>query len=145
MDIIQNREKKPDMYEIEGYITGQAKIRWRNFVSEIEIEFQTKPMITFSVCSAKPGWNVKYKKSGKALCTLYPEKNGFIALVVLGVKDIESFDSVRKDYNTYINQLFDRTNLFNGTKWMMINVSNQDIADDTIKLIRLKREAANDK
>ncbi|WP_423245054.1 DUF3788 family protein [Heliorestis acidaminivorans] len=26
--------------------------------------------MTYSKCSAQPGWNVKYKKSGKSLCTL---------------------------------------------------------------------------
>ncbi|KAB2952754.1 DUF3788 family protein [Heliorestis acidaminivorans] len=36
----------------------------------MEEAYQAKPHITYSKCSAQPGWNVKYKKSGKSLCTL---------------------------------------------------------------------------
>ncbi len=34
--------------------------------------------LEYSKCSLKPGWNVKYKKSGKALCALYPMEDYFI-------------------------------------------------------------------
>ena len=145
MDLIQNRDKEPDMSSIKDYIEGEAKIMWQNLIADIEGAFQAKPKITFSVCAAKPGWNVKYKKSGKALCTLYPEKEGFVALVVLGVMDMALFDAVRQGYTAYINKLYDDVKLFNGTKWLMINVSDPKIADDVLKLMHLKRAAVKKK
>jgi hypothetical protein len=44
-----------------------------------------KPKLSYSGCSmdggAWKGWNVKYKKSGKVLCSLYPKQGYFLALV----------------------------------------------------------------
>ena len=145
MDIIQNKDFEPDMYDIEEYITGEAKIRWQNIIKEIESIFKVKPKIAYSNCSAKPGYNIKYKKNGKALCTLYPEKEGFVALVVLGYNDMEIFNTVRRAYTEYINKLYDSVRLFNGTKWIMINVSDQYIADDVLKLLHLKLETGRAK
>lgn len=145
MDIIQNKEIMPDMQQVGEYITGEAKFRWKYMVSEIETDFKAKPKIAYSVCAAKPGWNIKYKKSGKALCTLYPEEDGFVALVVLSLKDMDLFNTVRQGYTAYINKLYDDVKPFKGTKWLMINVTNQKIADDVLKLMHLKREAAKNK
>jgi hypothetical protein len=37
----------------------------------------------YSICPGQPGWNVKYQKTGKAICILYPLKASLIALVVI--------------------------------------------------------------
>jgi hypothetical protein len=98
MDIILDRSAAPDMCAIEDYIGGPARRRWLELVSHIEGAYSAKPQIAYSVCAGKPGWNVKYKKSGKALCTLYPEPDSFIALVVLGSEDIARFEADRAAY-----------------------------------------------
>jgi hypothetical protein len=111
---------------------------WREMICFLEGEFKAKPQIAYSVCSGKPGWNVKYKKSGKALCTLYPEKDGFVALVVLGQGDRAAFDLNRREYCSYITGLYDKATLFNGTKWLMINVTDERIFEDVKMLIEMK-------
>jgi len=138
MDMIQNKDKMPSMTEIENYITGDSRKLWKTFIADIETSYNTKPKITYSVCSAKPGWNVKYKKSGKALCTLYPENNSFTALIVLGQRDMEVFEPIRDTYSNYVNDLYDKTKLLGSTKWLMIHVDNHQTADNCIKLIKLK-------
>ena len=142
MDIIQNRDKAPEMNEIGKYITGELKREWNDMTGYIESAFKAKPQVVYSGCTAKPGWNVKYKKSGKALCTLYPEKEGFTVLIVLSLKDMDLFDTVREGYTDFVNRLYDKTGLFNGTKWLMIRVSDGRIAEDVKKLMHLKMEAA---
>ena len=92
----------------------------------------------YSVCAGQPGWNVKYKKGSKALCTLYPEPDSFIALVVLGQADLVKLDAVRPAYTPYLLQLADGARLFNNTKWLMIRVTDDAVMDDVQKLLRLK-------
>ena len=140
MDIIQDRGAAPDMPGIENHISGDARLRWRDLTAHIEAEYKSAPQIVFSVCAGKPGWNVKYKKGAKALCTLYPETDGFTALVVLGTADMMRFDAVRPAYTAYINALYDKCRLFNNTKWLMIQVSDDDIQSDVKKLLHLKLE-----
>ncbi|HBC91758.1 MAG TPA: hypothetical protein DCZ10_02335 [Pelotomaculum sp.] len=78
------------------------------------------------------------KKGGKALCTLYPEKDCFVTLIVLGQGDRTLFDQSREDYCTYITGLYDQAKLFNGTKWLMIGVTDERILEDVKKLITMK-------
>ena len=50
-------------------------------------KYNCKEQIEFSSCSWEYGWNVKFKKSGKTLCTIYPRENYFTVLVVVGKKE----------------------------------------------------------
>lgn len=138
MDMILDRAAEPGMEDIKNYITGDAGIMWRALTGYIEETYSAKPQMAYSVCAGKPGWNVKYKKGGKALCTLYPESNSFMALVVLSALDMELFDAVKKDYTPYVSKLFDDCKTFNNTKWLMVRISDDSILDDVKKLLRLK-------
>lgn len=138
LDLIMDKTHYPSMDEINAYFEEKAGKTWREMISFVEGDFKAKPQIAYSVCSGKPGWNVKYKKSGKALCTLYPEREGFVTLVVLGQGDRAAFDLNRGDYCSYITELYDKATLFNGTKWLMISVTDESIFGDVKKLINMK-------
>lgn len=138
MDIITNKDQSPDMTQIQDYIIGNAHQRWCNLIDYIESTFASKPKITFSVCAAKPGWNVKYKKSGRALCTLYPDKDLFTVLVVLGEKDRLSFEAVQPLYSKYLQDLYTNGDLLGSSQWLMIKVTSDDILEDVKKLMHLK-------
>lgn len=138
MNIIQDPTAAPDMQAMAASIAGDAHARWLALTSHIEQIFGVKPQIAYSSCSAKPGWNVKYKKSGKALCTLYPEPESFTALVVTGAADMEKFLLTRTLFSDTLNTLYDRTQLFNNTKWLMIGVTDDVLLEDVKKLLELK-------
>lgn len=135
---ILNQEYKPSLDEITDYIEQSTRKRWKEALIFIDQKFHAKETISFSKCCAKPGWNVKYKKSGKALCTLYPGQQSFTALIVLNGTDMEWFKGMRDDYSTYILELYDNCNLFNGTKWLMIDITSDEILNDVKNLMLLK-------
>lgn len=126
------------MDEITSYFDEKARKKWLEMTCFIENNFTAKQQIDYSICAGKPGWNVKYKKSGKVLCTLYPGKDHFIALVVLGKNNRMAFEKTREEYCDYIRDLYDQCALFNGTKWLMIDVSEEVIFEDLKKLVMLK-------
>jgi hypothetical protein len=138
MDMILDRTAEPGMEDIRRFIAGEAGERWGRLNAHIEEAYNSKPQIAYSVCAGKPGWNVKYKKGGKALCTLYPESDGFIALIVLNSADMDVFKAVKGDYTPYLRSLSDACRLFNNTKWLMIRVSDDSILEDVINLLKLK-------
>ncbi len=140
MSIIQDPSAVPDMKTIAESITGDAHSRWLSLNEHIQDMYNAKPQIVYSKCSAKPGWNVKYKISGKALCTLYPEPESFTALVVTAAADMEKFILARAIFSDSFNMLYDRTQLFNNTKWLMIGVINDTLLSDVEKLLHLKTQ-----
>lgn len=139
---IRRRDYEPSAQELATYLEGEAQAMWCDFTSYIETAFHAKPKLSYSVCAGKPGWNMKYKKGAKALCTLYPDKGYFTALIVMGQREISYFDIVRVDYDEYIVGLYDASRLYNGTKWLMIEVTNSRIYNSLKMLIDLKAQKA---
>lgn len=142
MDIIANANVQPDMQQIGEYITGEAGALWHELNGYIARTFVSKPQIAYSVCAAKPGWNVKYKKRGRALCTLYPERKGFVALVVLSEKDQHVFDMAKPSYTRYVRDLYRGCKPLGSTRWLMITVSDKAVLQDVVKLLHLKLDGS---
>lgn len=71
---IYNREYCPVLEELGNYIRNPV---FMQFCSEIKTKYHCKEKIEFSSCSWELGCNIKFKKAGKSLCTIYP-KEGFL-------------------------------------------------------------------
>jgi hypothetical protein len=82
--------KKPLSEQISDYVNNTL---WEQMNEYLRETYGAKPEICYSKCSAQKGWNIKYKKSGKALCTLYPMYGYFIALIVIGPKQETLLDN----------------------------------------------------
>ena len=72
----QNRKPSPD--DIAEFVDNPL---WKALCSWLESGYRTVPRIEYSRCGMAPGWNVKYTKGGRALCTLYPAAGSFTCLV----------------------------------------------------------------
>jgi hypothetical protein len=138
LDIVHDRSAEPAFEAIGQYIAEPDRHRWLDLTAHIENTYHVMPQISYSVCAGKPGWNVKYKKSGRSICTLYPEPDSFMALVVLSALDIARFEMVKPCYSEELNRLFDETKLFNNTKWLMIRVESDPVLQDIKRLVTLK-------
>ncbi len=129
----------PSYDDIREYL-GVGKTSWDEITAYIGEEYQVKPKIEYSKCSAQPGWNVKYKKSGKSLCTLYPMEGYFIALVVVGPKEEEEVNlGMDADlFTTYVKELYNNTVYSAMGRWLMIEVKNKDVINDIKQLISIR-------
>lgn len=78
----QNRKPSPD--DIAEFVDNPL---WKALCSWLESGYRTVPRIEYSRCGMAPGWNVKYKKGGRALCTLYPAAGSFTCLVCIGQRE----------------------------------------------------------
>lgn len=58
----------PTLEEIEEYVRNPV---FGEFCEEIKREYGCREKIEFSSCSWEKGWNIKFKKAGKTLCTIY--------------------------------------------------------------------------
>lgn len=131
-------EQQPTLEEIDGYI-GNAW--WREINTALQTGYKVQPFLSYSKCSAQPGWNVKYRKGGKSLCTLYPMAGFFIALVTIGNKELDEVEMTLPSYTEYTQALFKSTPFSCGGRWLMINVTEKAVLDDVINLINIRVRA----
>ena len=129
------KSQQPTLQEIAEFIASPL---WSGLCSWAEQAYAIAPKVEHSTCSGAPGWNVKYKKSGRALCTLYPEAGAFTALVTVGAKEAQEAELLLPACSAYLRELYARTKSFNGARWLMISVTDAQVLEDVKKLIRLR-------
>ena len=132
-------DRIPSFEDIRAYV-GVTKPIWDQLVLYIEETYKINPQLDYSKCSAQPGWNVKYKKSNKSLCTLYPMPNYFIALVVVGAKEEREVELAMEAgvFSEYVKELYQKTAFSAMGRWLMIEVKHKDILNDIKALIRIR-------
>lgn len=78
---LQDKHNCPALEEIQQYVGNPVFTR---LCSEMKSTYQCSEKIEFSSCSWERGWNVKFKKSGKTLCTIYPRESYITVMIVVG-------------------------------------------------------------
>ncbi len=86
------------------------------------------------ICAVLPS----YKKGGKSLYTLYPMPGFFIALVVIGEKEMQDAELMLPTCSDYIQAVFAGTQTGQGQKWLMIAVKDADTLRDAERLMALR-------
>ena len=137
-NLIQSAASEPSFEQISDFIAGPAATLWRELTTHIQDKWKASPKITFSVCAGKPGWNVKYQKSGKSLCTLYPEPQGFVALVVIKLDLIPEVMAREKEFTPYLIDMVANGKPYIGTLWLMIQVTDHRVLSDIKLLLDMK-------
>lgn len=129
------KSEQPSLDDIASFIDSPL---WGDLCVWAETTYGIAPKVEHSTCSGAPGWNVKYKKGGRALCTLYPDDGAFTAMVTVGSKEAASADLLLPAFSDYLRELYDRTQAFNGARWLMIRVTDARVLEDVKTLIRLR-------
>ena len=130
-----DRTQKPDSTMMATYANNPL---WDELCNHLETKYASKPIFEYSGCSV-PGWNVKYKKSGRSLCTMYPMKENFVALVVIGNREKEMFLDVLPTLQPYTQNLYETKKDKNGLCWLMFAVTGEDILADVKTCIAIRR------
>ena len=132
---MMDRTLTPSMEAIGCYVNNPL---WELLCGHVEEQYLVRPHIEYSGCSMQPGWNVKYRKAGRTLCTLYPLEGYFIALVVIGEREREDTEAALPRFTPYLQQLYSETAAGMGQKWLMIRVDDDAILEDVKQCIALR-------
>jgi len=141
-DLILDVHHKLAYEEILTYINEPALTWWKTLNSFIQEEYRIRPKITFSNCSMQKGWNIKYHKSGKSLCTLYPEKDSFTVLVVIKLELAHAIGTMVNKFEPAVMRIINSARPFNGTKWLMVPIESELILKNVQELLILKHDTS---
>lgn len=125
----------PTAVQITAFIGSPL---WDNLCSAVEARYGVSPKIEHSRCGMAPGWNVKYRKGGKSICTLYPNDGFFSCMVVIPSTLEPEAELLLQDCARYTRELYRNTRTAMGGRWLFIDVTDADILRDTLRLIDLR-------
>lgn len=131
-------DTQPSVEEMAAFVSSDL---WGKLTSFLETAYQINPKQNYSKCSGQPGWNVKYQKSGKSLCVLYPMEGFFIALVVIGEKEKHEMELLLPALSPVTQTAYkDAIGIMNA-KWLMLSVTTQQMLEDVEALVQLRVKA----
>lgn len=96
------------------------------------------PKMDYSKCSMQKGWNVKYKKGGRSIYTLYPMNGYFIVLIVIGAKEQFESEFAIESCSSYVRDIYNKTPFSCGGRWLMIEVKDMEVLEEVFKLIQIR-------
>ncbi len=135
---LENKNICPDLTEIGDYVRNPV---FMQFCAEVKNRYQCNEKIEFSSCSLAKGWNVKFKKAGRALCTIYPHELYFTVMLVVGRKEKEPVEMILSELTPELQAIYNRTQENNGQKWLMIDLEDQDdMFNDVFRLMQIRRK-----
>jgi hypothetical protein len=82
----------------------------------------------------------KFKFRSKTLTDLSIKDGKFTALVVYGKAERDKFIASRDHFSAYICSYFDTNKDYRDGKWMFIDITNMEQANDVIQMLTIKRK-----
>ena len=130
---------QPTMEQIDAYADTPLWPELRAFLAEA---YGSAPTVEYSRCGLEPGWNVKFKKGSKALCTVYIRSGGVTAMVSIGAKDEDAARHALLTCTEYTRLLYARTAASKMGRWLMIDVTSPEILEDVKALLAVRAAPA---
>jgi len=134
-----DKENEPQVQQIQEYVNTPL---WDEQTAHMQQIYNSKPALSYSSCAMDKGfwkgWNVKYKKGCKSLCTLYPKQGYFMALVPVGKKEMIEADLLVPLCGEYTQNLYNSSKTGATGKSLAFEVTDKDILHDMQKIIALR-------
>lgn len=115
---------------------------WLDFLDHVQTTYPVKPVFTYSKCSLEHGWNVKFQKSRKTLCTVYPRTGDFCVMVVIADKQRPLLFDALPTFSDAVRTCWQNTREANGQRWLMLDAINEDVLSDIKTLLAIRAATA---
>jgi len=92
------KEKQPSENEINDFVGPGISALFSDLDNHLRERYKINPKFAYSNCAMDKniwrGWNIKYQKSGKSLCTIYPQQEYLLVLIPGRHFEIRNEDTV---------------------------------------------------
>ena len=136
---ITQRDNPPSDSEIGGWIGKEGHKYWKHVTHLIEQSYPNIFVPEWLYGGKKHGWSLRYKKS-KSFCTLIPEKNRFVLLIVFGAAERAKVDAIKHRLLKSTRKEYDEAKTYHDGKWVLFTINSEDIVEDVMKLLEIKRK-----
>lgn len=127
--------QKPDFAAVEAFV---GETLWGEFHAFMEANCPAAPKFEYSACTMQTGWNIKYKKSGKNVCTIYPMEGYLICMILIGGDGAAEAEARLEEFTPYVRELYRKTRLFNGSRWLFMEVRSREVLRDLEEFVYIR-------
>jgi hypothetical protein len=124
-------------------ILGVSKAVWEKLVGYIRVYYIMDELWTAGKDTGKLRAyrnELKFRRGGKTLVTLYVREGFFKVVVVLGKDERVKYEERQAEFSDTICKIYDDTHTYHDGKWLGIDVFDDTLHDDIIRLLHIKRK-----
>jgi hypothetical protein len=129
-----DKDHMPNKEELRTSL-GSAWSCWERLVGFIAEKYEIPPVFSFG--GKNYGWNLWYRKNGKALVSLYPQQDNLVAQVVLGKDQVEKALTLELGEN--VGRLLRDTPQLHDGRWLFITIKTERDVQDVEQLLLKKK------
>ena len=126
---------QPGMDEIDAYVENPL---WKELQAFLRDTYGAKPAIQYSRCGLEPGWNVKYRKGGRALCTVYIRSGYVTVMISIGAREEQEAQAALLTCTADTRALYQRTSASKMGRWLMLDVTRPEMLEDVKALLLVR-------
>jgi hypothetical protein len=134
----------PTDFAVADWVGKDAYHYWRIITQLIEHNYPSVFAPEWLYGGKKHGWSLRYKKN-KSFCTLIPEKDRFVLLMVFGKEEREKVEAIRNGLTKKIQREYDQATTYHDGKWLLLKIDTDRVVKDVMLLLSAKRRPKNDK
>ena len=133
------RDPLPDLAALRAFIgDGQAVARFDRLMEHLAENYDFEPQIVWGGVSF--GVMVRYRRGGRTLVSLFPERGGMSVVLVYGRKEQEAFEAARDGLAPGLTALFDTAQVYPDGRWLLIPVDSETPLPDIGRMIAIKKK-----
>lgn len=132
--VFMDPEHAPTEREILDAL-GAVAGHWEMLATWIDESYGIEP--THVPPSRTYGWDLKYRKGGKTLVSLTPDRGRFTALVVLGEKETEAAREL--ELGDHVRRVFEEARQLRDGRWLFVPIESERDVEDVEALLAVKR------
>lgn len=100
------------------------------------------PRLEYSRCGLEPGWNVKFRRGSKSLCTVYLRPGFVTAMVSVAPKDEEAAQMVLLTCTAETQAVYHRSAASKMGRWLMLDITSPEMLEDVKALLAVRVKPA---
>ena len=113
---------------------GDQRSAWEEFLTFVRAKYPSQEEWKFY--GKNYGWALRFRKSGKALLSLYPAQNGFTVQVILSEASTQATRDLK--LGKRVRQVIESAHPFAEGRWLYIPIKSKKDVKDVWQLLTLK-------
>ena len=134
MGVFTSRLHQPTKEQVASMLGSEYRL-WKRLVQFVENKDHIEGKWSFWG-PEKSGWNMRFRRKGKALVPLYPGHEQIIANIVLDVEQAQEANGLKLGEKA--SKLLRKSPQLHDGRWLFIPVVNEADADEIEQLLLLK-------
>ncbi|MBN1917694.1 MAG: DUF3788 family protein [Verrucomicrobia bacterium] len=133
-----DKASPPTQEAVEAALGARALKTWRAVVAYLDDAYGVEPDLGFT--GGTYGWRFRYRKGGRTIGALYPEKGSFTVLVVLNAEELEELEPQLGRLSEPLQKVIEGATPYNEGKWCWMRMPGTATLGELKRLFALKRK-----